>query len=62
MASDQKQCIVCERTSDEVPLLAVEYQGQDYFICPQHFPILIHQPEMLVGKLPGVEKLEGHHH
>lgn len=56
------QCLVCERSQQEVPLLAVRYQDQQYWICPQHFPILIHRPEQLVGKLPGVENLEGHEH
>ncbi len=55
-------CLVCEQSSQEIPLLAVEYQGQYYWICPQHFPILIHKPQMLVGKLPGAEKLQGHEH
>jgi hypothetical protein len=28
-----------------------------YHICPQHLPVLIHNPQMLVGKLPGAEGL-----
>ena len=62
MSSDQHQCIVCELSSQEIPLLSIEYQGKQYWICPQHFPILIHQPGQLVGRLPGAEKLQGHSH
>jgi len=62
MQSEQHQCIVCEQSSQEIPLLAIEYQGKHYWICPQHFPILIHQPAQLVGRLPGAEKLQGHSH
>ena len=62
MADKQHTCIVCEQSSQEIPLLAVEYQDQQYWICPQHFPILIHNPEQLAGLLPGAEKLKGHEH
>jgi hypothetical protein len=60
MTVTEPRCLVCEQTSQEIPLLAVEYQGKKYWICPQHFPILIHKPQQLVGKLPGAEKLSGH--
>jgi len=44
--------------SDAVPLLALTYQGQTYHICPQHLPILIHQPAKLADRLPGAEHLQ----
>ena len=62
MTQEKNTCIVCERSSQEVPLLAVEYQGKQYWICPQHFPILIHEPAELIGRLPGAENLQGHQH
>ena len=62
MSSDQHHCIVCEQNSQEIPLLSLEYQGKQYWICPQHIPILIHEPAQLIGRLPGVEKLQGHQH
>ena len=62
MSGDQHQCIVCQQSSQEVPLLRLEYRGEAYWICPMHFPILIHEPEKLAGILPGAEKLQGHHH
>jgi hypothetical protein len=57
MPDSEPKCLVCSQTSQEIPLLKLEYQDKHYYICPQHFPILIHQPELLVGKLPGAEKL-----
>ena len=61
-----QQCIYCERGSDQVPLLSIQYQGSEYQICPQHLPILIHEPAKLAGKLPGAEQWpaegdSGHH-
>jgi hypothetical protein len=50
-------CLYCDRTSDEVLLVALRYQEQDLWICAQHLPILIHKPEQLVGKLPGAENM-----
>lgn len=62
MTENTPRCLVCQETSHEIPLLKLEYQEQEYYICPQHFPILIHQPQKLVGLLPGAEKLQGHEH
>jgi len=62
MNPETPHCLVCEQDSQEVPLLTIEYQDRHYYICPQHFPILIHKPAMLVGKLPGAEKLQGGEH
>ncbi len=62
MPNSPHTCIVCSQSSQEIPLLAIEYQDRQYWICPQHFPILIHQPGQLIGKLPGAEKLRGHEH
>ncbi|MEI7987496.1 MAG: hypothetical protein WCI88_00535 [Chloroflexota bacterium] len=62
MDKNEAKCIVCEGTSQEVPLIALEYKDQRYYICPQHFPILIHKPESLIGKLPGAEKLIAQEH
>ena len=62
MQDTQHTCIVCQQSSQEIPLLVLEYQDKQYWICPQHFPILIHHPGELVGLLPGAEKLKGHEH
>ncbi len=50
-------CIVCELDEYQVPLIKIQYQGNTYWICPQHLPILIHQPAKLADKLPGLENL-----
>lgn len=56
------KCVHCGQTSEKVPLLRLEYRGESYWICPAHFPILIHKPQDLVGKLPGAENLTPHEH
>ena len=55
--NEEKACVVCQRTPAEVPLLSVEYTDRTFRICTQHFPLLVHDPSQLVGKLPGAEKL-----
>jgi hypothetical protein len=57
MGSEKEQCLSCGRTSDEVPLVYIRHRGETLWICPQHFPILIHNPMQLVDKLPGVKNL-----
>ena len=39
MAEEKPRCLVCDQTSDQIPLLSITYQGKIYAICPQHFPI-----------------------
>lgn len=62
MTDNQPACLFCQHTSDQVPLVHLVSKGQDYYICPEHLPLLIHEPRKLAGKLPGVENLEGHQH
>jgi len=62
MDNSQPACIYCTRNAEEIPLLALRFQDREYWICPQHFPILIHKPQLLVGKLPGAELLQPHEH
>lgn len=50
-------CIHCERDNTQVPLIALDYQDNKAWICPEHMPILIHKPHQLVGKLGGAEEL-----
>jgi hypothetical protein len=45
--------LVCERSTDQVPLLEMKYRDAEVWICPQHLPILIHKPADLETKLPG---------
>ncbi len=55
MNTSNGKCLVCERSSAEVPLIALRYRGEALWICPQHLPILIHKPAQLADKLPGAE-------
>lgn len=50
-------CLACGQDSSATPLIALEYQGRTFWICPQHLPVLIHDPARLVGRLPGAEAL-----
>ena len=61
-ANLDKSCLACNRDSETTPLLALEYQGARLWICPQHLPILIHDPNRLVGLLPGAENLSPAEH
>ncbi len=58
-AAAAKVCLACGRGPEEVPLLALEYRGGSFWICPQHLPVLIHKPSQLAGRLPGAESLGG---
>ena len=51
--TSQPVCLFCEQDSHTVPLLVLEYRGVQYWICPQHLPILIHKPEQVGDRLPG---------
>lgn len=59
---NDKHCLACERDSDATPLIAIAYRGAELWICPQHLPILIHDPGRLAGKLPGAETLRPAEH
>ncbi len=59
---NEDACIACNRSSDLVPLLTVEFRGQQMRICAQHLPILIHDPEQLIGKFEGAETLKPSEH
>ena len=50
-------CLACGRGEGEIPLITLRYLGERRWICPQHLPILIHDPTQLAGRLPGAEDL-----
>jgi hypothetical protein len=62
MENNLPVCLYCNRTSDQIPLINLEFNRQDYWICPQHLPILIHEPGKLADYLPGIEGVEGADH
>ena len=48
-------CLNCGSSEQERPLITIKFQGQEYYVCPQCLPILIHKPDQLVDKLPGFQ-------
>jgi hypothetical protein len=59
-----KTCLNCNQTEEQIPLVTLQYLGQQVYICSQCFPILIHSPAKLAGKLTNAEKIQpaGHDH
>jgi len=57
MAESDKACLFCRRGDDATPLVTLAYRGEPLYICPEHLPVLIHDPQRLVGMLPGAERL-----
>jgi hypothetical protein len=56
-ASSEPRCLACERGQDATPLIRLQYRSDRFWICPQHLPLLIHDPAQLIGRLPGAEDL-----
>jgi hypothetical protein len=52
--SPKKQCIVCAKTDDQIPVVEFTFKGEKYYICSQHIPILIHSPHKLASILPDI--------
>lgn len=51
-------CLNCGASEQERPLLPVRFQGKEFTICAQCLPILIHKPDQLREKLPGIQPAE----
>jgi recombinational DNA repair protein (RecF pathway) len=57
--SQVKECLVCKTSSTEIPVTKFYYQESEFFICPQHMPVIIHNPQQLIGLLEGADKFKG---
>lgn len=57
MTENKKVCVVCKKTSEDVPLFKFKFKGNKYRICPEHLPTLIHNPHDLADLIPGTENL-----
>jgi hypothetical protein len=57
-STNEKHCLFCKRGENEIPLVQLHFQEKNMWICPQHIPVLIHDPQKLVGMLPGAENME----
>lgn len=53
----ERHCLACKRDSHATPLVQLVYRESNIWICPQHLPMLIHDPASLIGVLPGAENL-----
>ncbi len=51
----QNVCLNCGKSEQETPLLNLDFKDEAKYICPRCFPILIHKPQQLAGKLPGFD-------
>ncbi|MCB1009200.1 MAG: hypothetical protein KDB94_09930 [Acidobacteria bacterium] len=60
--TSEKRCLFCQRDERATPLVVLTYGGESLHICPQHLPLLIHDPQRLIGVLPGAERLEPAEH
>jgi len=54
----KKECIICKKGEAEIPVTRFEYKGQEFWICPQHIPVLIHDPHQMANLLPGADQFE----
>ena len=45
-------CLNCGASEKDRPLITLNFQGRELFICPQCLPVLIHKPYQLADKLP----------
>jgi len=57
--SAEKTCLVCKKSSEEIPVTKFYHKESEFYICPQHIPVLIHNPQELIGLLPDADKLKG---
>ncbi len=55
MNENEKVCLNCNRTDEQIPLLTLSFKNEPKYICAQCFPTLIHKIHLLADKLPGVE-------
>jgi hypothetical protein len=52
-----EKCLNCSTTENEIPLVNLTYRSKKAYICSRCLPMLIHQPQQLVGRLEGAENI-----
>jgi len=62
VSNESRDCINCGITEKDRPLLTLQFNGGQIWMCPQCLPILIHAPQKLAGRLPGAESMTGAQH
>ena len=55
--TEHRDCLVCHKDSMVAPLFALDYKGSRMWVCPQHVPVLIHNPQQLAEKYPWAKDL-----
>ncbi len=55
-------CLACDRSAEQIPLIPLDYRGARLSICPQHLPLLIHDPTRLAGRLAGADQMRPAEH
>jgi hypothetical protein len=55
---NERNCLLCNRPDTDSPLIKFSYNGSEFLLCPEHMPIVIHEPTALIGKLPGAERMK----
>ena len=56
--NETTQCIVCQASENDVPILDFKFKGKKYYICSQHIPVLIHKAQALETVIPGIQPSE----
>lgn len=49
--TNNKECLSCEKSENETPLVPMYFANKETYICPACLPTLIHKTEMLDDKL-----------
>jgi hypothetical protein len=57
--SETKTCIVCKKSSMEMPVTKFYHKNTSFYICSQHIPVLIHNPQELVGLIDDADTIQG---
>ena len=55
--NSSKNCLSCNRSENEIPLVTLTYSSKPEYICSHCLPLLIHHPEELIGRLKGAENI-----
>lgn len=55
-------CLNCNADENHMPLVNLVYAGKAVYICSKCLPVLIHEPQMLIGKLDGAENISPAQH
>ena len=53
-------CLNGGTSEQERPLITLNFQGKEFYLCPQCLPTMIHKPYQLADKLPDFTPSENH--